>query len=219
MLGDVKLKVDGEGKEYLEFTDSRAVTWKLWENTANKDRCPIQVYKEYEQRRPVDFKKEHLPFYIAAAAQFAPHHKCWFMRQPVGENKMRSMAKTLKTGKRLTNKRSLKTRVEKLPDQIIHDASLTDDIVHITGNKTVKSVLNYANLKEPAHKRLSSFKYSHAACKKSRSSATASSTASQQASDSTPSCQKATVTPSATSETTSLSTFPSTNSQGSATGM
>ena len=57
-FGDIKLKTDADGIEFLEFTERstktrqgedtsniRQVKPKLWANTVNKQRCPVAVYK------------------------------------------------------------------------------------------------------------------------------------------------------------------------------
>ena len=228
--GDVKLKIDGDGTEYLEFmerqtktrqgdnSDIRAVTPKLWENTENKDRCPIQVYKFYKEKRPSDYSKPDHPFYIAASTNWSPGHQIWFMRQQVGERKlgsiMKMMAKTLNTEKRLTNHTSRKTLIQRLTDRNVPPT----DIIQLTGQKDIQSVTNYSNLKEPAHKRLSSFLYCPSA-KKSKPSATATSTASQQVSatvrDQTPTiatATSATVPSSEQHSTVAAAAFPAPSS-------
>lgn len=75
----------------------------------------------------------------------------WFLRGPVGRNKLAGLMKTmadkadlpeLSNGKRITNTSARKTLCQKLLDHNIPDAQA----VHITGHKNVSSLNNYRQL-------------------------------------------------------------------------
>ena len=169
--GDIQLHTDESGQEYLSFlerqtktrqgeniNDVRKVKPKLWANFSNQERCPIFVYKKYSEKRPEGFSTPSDPFYIATSTRFRGREdETWFMRQPIGKNKlgnlMKTMAKTLpNNSKNLTNHSARKYLVQTLID---HDIPATD-IVQISGHKNVQSVLNYSHMSEKSHKRLSS---------------------------------------------------------------
>lgn len=121
--GDINLKEDENGNEYLEFTerqtktrtgenprDVRTVKPKIWCNVANPEKCPVQIYKLYAKKRPSGYSEPTHPFYIAATTKPLPcHEDTWFKRNPVGVNKMQSMMKRMvknsgiNTDKRLSN--------------------------------------------------------------------------------------------------------------------
>ena len=57
--GDVKLKVDREGKDYLEFMErpiQKPAKGTQGESTADKDRCPIKCTNCMPKKRPNKYK-------------------------------------------------------------------------------------------------------------------------------------------------------------------
>ena len=101
--GDLQLKVDGDGDEYLEFIerqtktrtgenpkDVRNVKPKMWSNTDNLSRCPVEVYKQYSLLRPSDYSKPEDPLYLATHTMQGSMKSTdqWFKRQPIGVNKI-----------------------------------------------------------------------------------------------------------------------------------
>ena len=168
--GDVQLGKDEDGTEYLTFnerqtktrqgdtTDIRAVPPTLWANEDDEDRCPIKIYKLYRDKRPADFNGDDDPFYLAATTRFNGQGS-WFMRQPVGQNKlglmMRQMTGTLSRHpqeRKLTNHSGRKTIIQKYTDKDIPPT----DIVQMSGHKNVNSVISYAKLNRSKQKRISS---------------------------------------------------------------
>ena len=174
--GDVVLKKDAEGKEYLEFTERqtktrtgenpmnrRSVKLRMYENlTAGFERNPVFLYKLYKAKRPESCMDHSAPFYLSinhtnAIKAGLPGLK-WFKPQPMGVNKLNSLMKDcahlagIGTDKRITNHSARKTLVQKLQDNDIPPTQ----IVQIAGHKNLKSVNNYSSLREQQQQDISS---------------------------------------------------------------
>ncbi|CAG2238741.1 unnamed protein product [Mytilus edulis] len=79
--GDISLKVDTNGDEYLQNGRERQTKTRQCENITNlrksgpiavenkidRTRCPVFQYKLFRQKRPETMKKEDSPFYIQAS--------------------------------------------------------------------------------------------------------------------------------------------------------
>ena len=102
LWGDIQLKADEDGGEYLEFNErttktrdggsaggSREYAPKAFENKENPQRYPVKTYKEFAKRRPAEAMKEESPFFLAT------NHKAtgdiWFMNSPLGKNQLGSL--------------------------------------------------------------------------------------------------------------------------------
>ena len=163
--GDVTLERDSSGVEYIQFRErltktrtgenvknTREKCPRAWANPDNPDRCPVAAYKLYRQKRPSHYSDENDPYYIAPIT----HDKNpdltekWYLRQPVGVNKLGSlmsvMAKSagLNPTKKLTNHSARKYLVQTLRDQNVAPCS----IMQVTGHKNVNSITNYSDLSE-----------------------------------------------------------------------
>ncbi|XP_033730156.1 uncharacterized protein KIAA1958-like [Pecten maximus] len=113
--GDIELKRDENGSEYLEFnerttktrggnsTHVRSFNPKQFQNPEIKWRCPIEAYKLYAKHRPQAMNTPESPFYIAVN-QNSTGGK-WFKNQPVGRNKLGVMMKTMASNAGLTGKK------------------------------------------------------------------------------------------------------------------
>ncbi|XP_071147422.1 uncharacterized protein KIAA1958-like [Mytilus edulis] len=78
--GDITLKVDTNGDEYLQYCRERQTKTRQGDNLSNlrktgpiamenkndHSRCPVFAYKLYRQKRPETMKKDYSPFYIQA---------------------------------------------------------------------------------------------------------------------------------------------------------
>lgn len=136
--GDIQLKrdvSDGETIQYLEYTerqtktrkgetplDVRPVKPRMYENE-NKERCPVQLYKAFAQRRPEDCNNADCPFYLAVNnVKERNEAQAWFKRTAVGVNKLYTIMKTMAVKADLTNKENItnhparKTMIQKLND-------------------------------------------------------------------------------------------------------
>ena len=68
----------GKAIQYLEYTERQAKTRtgenprdvcpvkpRMYENKLDKERCPVQLYKEFARKRPKDCNTAESPFYVA----------------------------------------------------------------------------------------------------------------------------------------------------------
>ena len=112
--GDVVLKSDSEGKQYLEYFVERQTETSTGENPRNKrqvktrtyqnkttesaERDPVQVYKAYKDKRLENMLKPDSPFYLAVnyfktEGELKSEGSKWFKSQPMGINKLNSLMK------------------------------------------------------------------------------------------------------------------------------
>ena len=169
--GDVILKSDENGHEFLEYTerqtktrtganpkDNRALKPKLWANINKPERCPVNIYKIYAQRRPAGYSEPDSPFYIASTTMaFPTTYDTWFKRNPVGINKLGNMLKKMinragiSTDKHLSNHSARKYLIQKLNDSNIP----ANQIMQISGHKNIQSINNYSHINQQQHKEIS----------------------------------------------------------------
>ncbi|XP_070201054.1 uncharacterized protein KIAA1958 homolog [Littorina saxatilis] len=169
--GDVVLMTDPFGEEYLEYNERttktrtgpntanvRQVPPRAWATPAAPDRCPVQLYKEYQSRRPSHCSGADDPFYIATTTVKDPTQDCtWFRAQPIGQKKigliMKNMA--LKSGlegsKKITNHSARKTMIQKL---VSNDVPPTH-IVQISGHRNLNSLNAYSSITQEQHRDIS----------------------------------------------------------------
>lgn len=176
--GDIELKTDLNGKEYLEYSTERQTKTRPGDNPANRravkprmfenkavgpERDPVFAYKLYRSKRPEQTSSPNSPFYLAVNhchSQEISHEYCkpWFKVQPMGVNKLNSLMKdcAVKAGiganKRITNHSARKTLVQKLQD---HNVPPTH-IAQVTGHKNLQSINNYSCLREEQQEAISS---------------------------------------------------------------
>ena len=173
-FGDLTLERDQDEIEYLVFnerqsktrqggdtSDIRKVSPRMWANSTNPLRCPVEVYKFYCKKRPTGYSKPNDPFYVATSTKpadtFKPDSDSWFKKQPVGENKLRTVMKRMALsipGENfgLKNHSARKHMIQKLID---HDVPPTE-IVQISGHKNISSINNYSSINLNKQKHISS---------------------------------------------------------------
>jgi hypothetical protein len=112
MLGDITLKTDSSGKEYLEYSTERQTKTRPGDNPANtrsvkprmyenlevlSERNPVSLYKFYKAKRPEKALNVDSPFYLSvnhtSASKLTLPETNWFKPQPMGVNKLNSMMK------------------------------------------------------------------------------------------------------------------------------
>ena len=153
--GDVKLKSDEKGDEFLVFNERltktrtggshagrRAFQPKIFET--GDDRCPIQMYKYFMHARPEEMCKPDSPFYFTVKKTNHPFEYILFACSPLGKNKIQdivlSMAKaTGITSVKLTNHSLRKKMVTDL-----FNANVAPNLVcQVSGHKNANSLNNY----------------------------------------------------------------------------
>ena len=104
--GDIRIKAEENGDEFLEFNDrltedrsgatgdTKPFKSRLFRNKKFPDRCPVQLHRQFERRRPDDMKMEGSPFYLAIN-QHAVNLKLdeWYTRHAMGEHEVASIMK------------------------------------------------------------------------------------------------------------------------------
>ena len=98
--GDVQLKQDEDGMEYLQFSDCRTkrkinessqdnnlIDSKVFKNEANPNRCPIRIYKCFAEKRPNDYCNAGDPFYLSIN-HGRNSELNWFTKAPIGVNRL-----------------------------------------------------------------------------------------------------------------------------------
>ena len=104
--GDITLKTESRGKEYLECsTDrqtktrsgdnppyTRSVKPRTWENLdVPPERNPVYLYKFFKAKQPENTLNVDSPFYLsvnhASINKYAFSETKWFKPQPMGVNK------------------------------------------------------------------------------------------------------------------------------------
>ena len=140
--GDVVLKSDSEGKQYLEYFVERQTKTSTGENPRNKrqvktrtyqnkttesaERDPVQVYKAYKDKRLENMLKPDSPFYLAVnyfktEGELKSEGSKWFKSQPIGVKKLNSLMKEMTE----TEGISVKTLVQKI--QVNNYSSLREE--------------------------------------------------------------------------------------------
>ena len=175
--GDVVLKTNPFGKEYLEYCTERQTKTRPGDNPLNvrkvkpkmyeqpslpPERNPVFVYKFYKAKRPNETLVEDAPFYLAvnhvSSEQLAFPDTKWFKPQPMGVNKLNSLMKEcaaaagIGENKRITNHSGRKTLTQTL---LNHDVPPTQ-IIQVTGHKNLQSVNNCGAMGERQQENVSS---------------------------------------------------------------
>ena len=156
--GDVKIITDENGEDYLQFEErdtktrtgaqqsgSRAFAPKMFSNKTQPDRCPVMVYKEFEKRRPAAMKEEESPFYLSINHVRKPTDQIWFMKAPMGKNKLGELLKSgcISAGVpgKKTNHSVRKTGTKRALDAGCPPAY----VAQLMGHKNVTSLQNYTD--------------------------------------------------------------------------
>ena len=166
-LGDIVLKNDSDGKEYLEYFERQTKT-RTGEDRRNQppikprmyanndaiaiDRDPVHVYKMYKEYRPPSILEPDSSFYLSVnyfktETRASVEGKNWFKAQPMGVNKLNNIMKEVTQAAGVSGKTNYsggKTLMQKLQ----HSGVPSNQIIQITGHKNLQSVNNYSSLRE-----------------------------------------------------------------------
>lgn len=109
--GDIQLNYDTElNMEYLSYNERQTKTRtgadvnntrdgkpRMYATPQNKQRCPVEAHKTFCDKRPSNYSENQHPFYGAPVMHvFKPHTDAqWFLRGPVGRNKLDHLMKTM----------------------------------------------------------------------------------------------------------------------------
>ncbi|XP_076116121.1 uncharacterized protein LOC143083721 [Mytilus galloprovincialis] len=151
--GDVELKTTSSGERYLEYSeratktrtgvnsDSRAFPPKMFEDKGNQ-RCPIQMYLLYAQKRPVNMKGDEAKFYVGINNKASSGE--WFKHMAMGKNTIGKIVKTM-AGEggiegRKVNRSARKTGITTL----IHNGVQDTLVQQHSGHKSLASINDYS---------------------------------------------------------------------------
>jgi hypothetical protein len=162
--GDITLKVDTNGDEYLQYCKERQTKTRqgdnignirksgpiAMENKSDRTRCPVLAYKLFSLKRHENMKTTDSPFYIQATIFQDDNIKSktfWYNNLRLGVKSIckiiKSMAKESlpESNKKLTGHSARKSDIQKQKDAGIQDT----EIEQRTGHKNIKSSLIFKN--------------------------------------------------------------------------
>ena len=118
-------------------------------------RCPVAIFKEFLWRCPPELRIPG-PLYLSCVSN--PSSQVWYKRQPMGENKINGMMKSVIAGtsledssKTFSNHSARKTVVKKLKTAGLERSS----IVKVMGHRNEKSLDDYDEGDESEQRQLS----------------------------------------------------------------
>ena len=172
--GDIVLKTDSDGKEYLEYFERQTKT-RTGEDPRNQqqikrrmyanndaisiDRDLVHVNKMYKEKRPPPLLEPDSSFYLSVNYFKTETHasvegQSWLKAQPMGVNKLNIIMKDMTQAAGIagkTNHSDRKTLVQKLQESGVPP----NQIIQRTGHKNLQSVNNYSSLREKQMKSIS----------------------------------------------------------------
>ena len=109
--GDIELKQDDDGSEYIVYTQERQTKTRTGSNPRDvrrtkprayavpeePDRDPVALYKKFRSVRPVETLNPDSPFFLSINYSHKPD-KPWFKKTPMGINKIYSIMNDMKAG-------------------------------------------------------------------------------------------------------------------------
>ena len=167
-VDDFQLCKDDNGVEFVQFTEGQTKTRQRGLLTKHRDfqprmfavggeRCPVALFKQFVSRRPQKLKTTG-PFYLSIKTNRRPDDNVWFKVQPMGENKINDMTKSIvadtileSSDKKFTNHSARKTVVSKLKKANVERSG----IVKVTGHKNIQSLDDYDEANEDEQRQLS----------------------------------------------------------------
>ena len=169
-LDDFQLCKDDKGVEFVQFTEGQTKTRQGGLHTKLRDfqprmfavggeRCPVALFKQFVSCRPQTLKTTG-PFYLSIKTNRKPDDNVWFKVQPMGENKINNMMKSIvadsileSSDKKFTNHSARKVVVSKLKKANVERPG----IVKVTGHKNIQLLDDYDEANEDEQQQLSYF--------------------------------------------------------------
>jgi len=97
---DVQLQQQNDGQEILVWLAERGTKTRHGKGqghqrafqpepyATNTERCPVSFYKKFRSHRPVEMNAPESPFYLADRHNQRSNGEVWYMKAPLGENKI-----------------------------------------------------------------------------------------------------------------------------------
>lgn len=152
MWGDIEVGVDEDGDEYLVHKKERATKTRTGENVRNirqfkpkawnnsiGDRCPVNAYKLYAEKRPAQMLKPESPFFLAINVRNPLNDQAWFKNSPMGVNTIYGLTKQMwakikgSDSRKITNHSVRKHLVQKCVDLNLPPT----ETIQISGHKNL----------------------------------------------------------------------------------
>ncbi|KAM4771281.1 uncharacterized protein WCC33_003136 [Rhinophrynus dorsalis] len=143
--GDITLKADPRGRKYLEHTKklalgrnsgklhpSQTMRMQIYESPEQPERDVVKAYEKYAVERPEKMKRKDAPFYLTPQPDCRPGYARWFKNLPMGETRIRSIMKTLKTAAGLSPQKRI------IGHSSVKVSSMRGNSMVLTGNPRVK---------------------------------------------------------------------------------
>ncbi|XP_076070355.1 uncharacterized protein KIAA1958-like [Mytilus galloprovincialis] len=154
LLGDLTMKQDSNGKEYVEFnerttktrtgaksSDYRAVAPKMFEQKENPN-CPIKMLKLYISKRPADLQNDpSSKFYLRPLDK--PKEDVWYSHQCIGKNKLGTMMKTMAEAAQLYGRKVNHSTRKTFATSLLHSERLPTEVAQLGGWKGISTLTHY----------------------------------------------------------------------------
>ncbi|CAH3024027.1 unnamed protein product [Porites evermanni] len=107
-MEDFELCKNGEGMEFVQFTEGPTKTRQGGLQSKNRDfqprmfsvggeRCPLAIFKQFVERRPLNMRWSG-PFHLSIKRNRRLNDNIWFKTKPMGVNTISNMMKTTVAG-------------------------------------------------------------------------------------------------------------------------
>ena len=167
-LEDFRIMNGDDGIEFVEFAEGPTKTRpgglsakprqfqpKMFQTGEGK--CPVALFRQYISRRPPNLRTSG-PFYLSIKYNRRADDEIWYKVQPMGENKINSMMKSIISGtsletseKRFSNHSARKTVVSKMKKANLERSA----IAKVTGHRDIRSLDDYDEADEDEQRQLS----------------------------------------------------------------
>ncbi|KAM4704367.1 uncharacterized protein KIAA1958-like [Rhinophrynus dorsalis] len=166
--GDITLKTDTTGNQYLEYTGcqtkaKKQIKSRIYATPQKPERDPITAYIKYKNSRPNSMTTAESPFYLAPNTSYKSGHSQWYRAMKIGIHKMRTIMTAMKIQASLLESKitpsTSATRIRKLVD----NSSLSTALVQISGLKNIQCTNKTTKIQTSA----SSYNYEQTSINKS----------------------------------------------------
>ncbi|XP_018082528.1 uncharacterized protein LOC734621 isoform X2 [Xenopus laevis] len=159
--GDITLKIDNKGNQYLEYNERRAMTAenpqnvkvvkpRMYGTPEPPERDPITAYIKFKNNRPPSMLAPDSPFYLALNTKYNPGYSLWYRAMKIGIHKMRLMMTSMKIKASLPESRRMKSNLIRetiLQNRTFHQLSLTE-AEQLSGHVDIDCINNYSVVSE-----------------------------------------------------------------------
>ena len=154
--GDITLKSDTNGNEFLEFNerctktrngtnlyDKRAFRPCLFATPAIPERCPVNIYKIFRAHRPAVRLDPNSNFYISINHNRVAGSQIWYKDCNLGEKMISTMLKRMCQKAGVTGKKTNHSLRKTTCQRLINSGMPPNYIKQLTGHKNLASVDRY----------------------------------------------------------------------------